>query len=130
MWHYCQKKKRKVWLWLAICRDSKQILVFELGSRGLKTGKKLWEKVKNIPCKQDCTDHWEVYKNLIPAEKHICSKAETYTIESYNGLFRHYLARFHRKTKCYSKSIRLVEISVLLLILSLNQRNKIKLSYG
>ncbi len=30
MWHYCQKKKRKVWLWLSICRDNKRILAFEL----------------------------------------------------------------------------------------------------
>jgi len=118
-----------VGLWLAICRDSKRILAFEIGTRGLKTGKKLWEKVKNIPCQRYCTDHWEVYKQLIAAEKHICSKAETYTIESYNALFRHYLARFHRKTKCYSKSVHMVEISVSLLIFELNRRNFKKLSY-
>jgi len=101
-----------------------------LGSRGLKTAKKLWEKIKDIPCQCYCTDHWEVYKQFIPAEKHRCSKAETYTIESYNALFRHYLARFHQKTKCYSKAVHMVEVSVLLLIFELNHRNFLKLSYG
>ena len=115
---------------MAICRDSAQILAFEIGTRGLKTGKKLWEKIKNIPCKHYCTDDWEVYKQFIPKKKHICSKAETYTIESYNALFRHYLARFHRKTKCYSKSVHMIEVSALLLISKLNHRNSSKLSYG
>jgi insertion element IS1 protein InsB len=118
------KKKSKIWLWLAICRDSKKIIAYQLGNRGAKTGRKLWKKIKNIPCKHYCTDYWEAYQQFIPASKHLISKAETYTIESYNGLFRHYLARFHRKTKCYSKKEQMVEYSVLLLIIHLNQKNK------
>lgn len=109
---------------MAICRDSQRILAFQLGTRGICTAKKLWAKIKNIPCRHYCTDAWEVYQKLIPAHKHTISKASTYTIESYNALFRHYLARFHRKTKCYSKSIKMIEASVLLLIITLNQRNK------
>jgi insertion element IS1 protein InsB len=81
---------------LAICRDSKKIIAYQLGCRGIKTGKKLWEKIKDIPCRRYCSDYWEAYRAFIPADKHIASKKETYTIESYNDLFRHYLARFHR----------------------------------
>ncbi len=87
------------------------------------------EKIKDIPCKQYCTDHWEVYQKFIPADKHRRSKLQTYTIESYNALFRHYLVRFHRKTKCYSKKIKMIELSVRLLIDMLNNRNKIKISF-
>ena len=72
-------KKRKVCLWLAICRDSKQILAYQLGSRGIKTAKKLWNKIKHIDCQYYCTDSWSAYQAIIPAEKHIVSKAETYT---------------------------------------------------
>jgi hypothetical protein len=39
----CIVKKRKVWCCWSICRDIKRILAFELGCRGLKTGKKVWE---------------------------------------------------------------------------------------
>ena len=42
--------------------------------------------------------------DFIPPEQHIQSKEETYTVASYNSRVRHYLARFKRKTKCYSKS--------------------------
>ena len=58
------------------------------------------------------TDYYKVYKSIIPKKKHIQSKAETYTVEGYNSLFRHFLARMRRKTKCYSKCIKMLEYSI------------------
>jgi len=57
---------------------------------------------------------------MIPKEKHIQSKAETYTVEGYNSILRHYLARLKRKTKCYSKSVRMLEYSLKLLMAKRN----------
>ncbi len=37
------------------------------------------------------------------------------SIEGYNSRIRHYLARFKRKTKCYSKSVQMIESSLNLL---------------
>ena len=48
------------------------------------------------------------------------SKAETFTIEGYNARIRHYLARFRRKSKCYSKAEHMIEKSLKLLMLKLN----------
>ncbi len=48
------------------------------------------------------------------------SKAEPFTVEGYNSRIRHYLARFKRKTKCYSKAEHMIEKSLKLLILKLN----------
>ena len=50
------------------------------------------------------------------------SKAETFTVEGYNSRIRHYLARFRRKTKCYSKAKHMVEASLKLLMLKLNNQ--------
>jgi insertion element IS1 protein InsB len=61
------------------------------------------------------TDYWKAYAMFLPAEKHIQSKAETFTVEGYNSIIRHFLARFKRRTKCYSKSILMVYYSLLLL---------------
>jgi len=66
------------------------------------------------------TDCWQSYEDFLPTEKHIQSKAETYTVESYNSRVRHYLARFKRKTKCYSKSLEMIVISLNLLVNRLN----------
>ena len=62
------------------------------------------------------TDYWKAYETIVPKDKHIQSKAQTYTVEGYNSLLRHSLARMRRKTKCYSKCIKMLEISILLLM--------------
>ena len=80
----------------------------------------LWDKIKDLSVNIFATDYWKSYEEFIPAEKHIQSKEETYTIESYNSRIRHYLARFKRKTKCYSKSKEMIEISLNLLMAKLN----------
>ena len=66
------------------------------------------------------SDYWKSYEEFIPAEKHLQTKAETFTVEGYNSRIRHYLARFRRKTKCYSKATFMIEISLNLLMLKLN----------
>ncbi len=50
------------------------------------------------------------------------SKAETFTVEGYSSRIRHYLARFKRKTKRYSKAEHMIEKSLKLLILKLNNK--------
>jgi insertion element IS1 protein InsB len=62
------------------------------------------------------SDYWKAYEAIVPKAKHIQSKAETFTVEGYNSLFRHYLARMRRKSKCYSKSKQMLELSMLLLM--------------
>ena len=58
------------------------------------------------------TDYWEPYEQFVPSKKHRQSKAETYTVEGSNSLLRHFLARFRRKTKCYSTSETMLRYSV------------------
>jgi insertion element IS1 protein InsB len=62
------------------------------------------------------SDYWKAYESIIPYEKHLQTKAETFTVEGYNSLFRHFLARMRRKTKCYSKKVEMLRLSVLLLM--------------
>ena len=53
---------------------------------------------------------------MIPEEQHVQSKAETYTVEVYNSLFRHFLARLRRRSKCYSKSLKMLFLSMILIM--------------
>jgi insertion element IS1 protein InsB len=62
------------------------------------------------------SDYWKAYESIIPHEKHLQTKAETFTVEGYNSLFRHFLARMRRKAKCYSKKVEMLKLSVLLLM--------------
>ena len=74
------------------------------------------------------SDYWKSYKEIVPEELLIQSKKETYTVESYNGIIRHFLARFRRKGKCYSKSEEMMKYSISLLFAKRNNNLSI-LSY-
>ena len=68
------------------------------------------------------TDYWRAYQKFIPQEIHQQSKAETFTVEGYNSLFRHFLARLRRKSKCYSKSQDRLKEAVMMLMLKRNNQ--------
>lgn len=93
---------------------------FEIGDRSEKTAEKLYQKIKGIGAKIYYTDHWEAYNCVLPEARHKSSKAETYTIEGLNSVIRHFIARFHRRTHCYSKS---EEMIVYTLNLFFHKRN-------
>ncbi|GFE71402.1 hypothetical protein CFPU101_40120 [Chroococcus sp. FPU101] len=69
------------------------------------------------------SDGYAVYPNFIPPEQHKVIKKNRLTrVEGENTRLRHYLARLHRSTLCYSKSLEMLEHSVRLLIYYLRFR--------
>ena len=82
--------------------------------------KVLWEQIKHLLMMGYGTDMLKAYENFIPHAKHYAGKTFTTQIESLNCRLRHYLARLHRKTLCYSKSKMMLEVSMKLLIHKLN----------
>ncbi len=105
---------------MAVDRNGKRFLHSEVGSRDTETGRKLWTAIEDQPITQVMSDYWRLYEQFVPKELHTQSKAETYAVEGYNSLFRHFLARLRRKSKCYSKSKIMLKYSVMLLMLKWN----------
>jgi IS1 family transposase len=91
-----------------------------MGSRGSETGKKLWKRIKDQASGKVCSDDWKAYGTFVTEDQHVISKAETFTVEGYNSLFRHFLARLRRKSKCYTKAKYMLEHSVKLLMAKKN----------
>ena len=112
--------KNYCWIWIAVDRYERNFINSVLGSRSADTGKKLWDKIKVVKVGRVMTDHWKAYKKFVPSAQHVKSKAETFTVEGYNSLFRHFLARLCRKSKCYSKSSVIFQCSVNLFIAKRN----------
>jgi insertion element IS1 protein InsB len=81
---------------------------------------KLWENIKELATGVIFADYWKAYNEFVPEEKLVQTKAETYTVEGYNSLFRHFLARLRRKTKCYTKAKYMLIHSVKLLMFKWN----------
>lgn len=113
-------QKNSCWIWIAVNRIQKRFLDCVLGSRSGYTGMSLWSNIKDLAVGKVMTDHWQPYTRFVPGWQHIQSKAETFTVEGYNGLFRHFLARLRRKTKCYSKSAVMLLHSIRLLMCKWN----------
>jgi insertion element IS1 protein InsB len=119
---YVGNKKRKRWLWLAVCRESKRILAHQIGKRDRPTVRKLLQKISGIESLRYYTDAHLSYKGLFPKEKHKESKKYTFTVEGINSAIRHYLARFRRRSKCYSKSEEITEKSIIMLEVFFHER--------
>ena len=93
------------------------ITAFEVGPGKASVLRKLIDKIGENNLKIVCSDGNFSYKEELGINAnitHIVSKSETCLIESYNSVLRYYLAQLHRKTKCYSKSIQILELSIAL----------------
>jgi len=88
---------------------------FCTGSRGTKTLEKLMQGISPIECERYYTDRHAPFAKVLPKDKHRTYPNQTNTIEGINSAVRHYLARLRRRNKCYSKSITMVEASIMLL---------------
>jgi IS1 family transposase/transposase-like protein len=121
MWHFINKKKRKVWIWRAVDRSNNRTIGWAIGNRDADTFRPLYEKLKNY-VKHYYTDKYDVYKEIIPSEQLTQSKKYTIGIEQNNSNVRHYLGRMTRRTKVVTKSIEMLHIS-LLIACNLNEYN-------
>ena len=109
-------QKNKIWLWTVVEHFKSGILGWVIGDRSSKTFKPLWDCINQWQCYFYVTDGWTVYPSFIPDGDQIISKTYMTRVEGENTRLRHYLARLHRKTLCYSKSLEMLKYSIRLLI--------------
>jgi insertion element IS1 protein InsB len=64
-------KGQKRWLWIALCRRTRQVVAVTIGDRSEKTCRRLWNKAPADykPC-QSYSDFWEAYQKVWPTETH------------------------------------------------------------
>lgn len=120
LWSFVLKKANKRWIWLALCRRTRQIVAYVIGDRSEATCHKLWERIPEAYRRGRCyTDFWEAYALVIPATQHVAAGKDagvTAHIERWNNTLRQRLARFVRKTLSFSKSELMHEICLRLFL--------------
>jgi insertion element IS1 protein InsB len=120
LWSFVGKKANQRWVWLALCRKTRQIVAFVLGDRSEVTCRKLWRAIPQAYRRGTCyTDFWSAYQAVIPEDQHQPSgkeTGETAHIERFNNTLRQRVARFVRKTLSFSKSDLMHEICLKLFI--------------
>lgn len=108
LWSFVFSKDNKQWLWLALCRRTRQIVSYFIGKRNKASCLALWQSIPEEyrNCKS-FSDYWESYSLVFSPETHTCvgkESGQTAHIERFNNTLRQRLARYVRKTLSFSKS--------------------------
>ena len=120
LWSFVFRKSNKRWVWLALCRRTRQIVAFVIGDRSEKTCRNLWERIPEAyrSCRT-FSDYWDAYQMVFPEQTHSSvgkKSGETNHIERWNNTLRQRLGRFVRKTLSFSKSERFHEMALAIFI--------------
>ena len=109
LWSFVDNKGNKVWIWIALCRKTRQIVARAVGDRSEKTCHELWNNVPKEYREGQCfTDFWQAYQLVIPENELTQGgkeTGETAHVERWNCTLRQRIGRFVRKALSFSKSI-------------------------
>jgi len=108
LWSYVFKKANKQWVWLALCRRTRQIVAYFIGDRSEKSCRQLWQRIpESYKLCPSYSDFWDAYQKVFSTQTHQSvgkESGQTNHIERWNNTLRQRLARFVRKTLSFSKS--------------------------
>jgi len=85
-----------------------------MGDRSSDTLWPLLERLLEFDIEIFFADGWEAYSELIPPDMLVQTKAQTHGIEGNNGQQRHWFARFRRRTCIVSRSIEMIDKTMML----------------
>ncbi len=131
LWSFVARKIDQAWIWIALCRESRQVVAYAVGDRSQSTCRRLWEAIPFAYRTGHCfTDFWAAYQAVIPEEQHSAvgkETGETAHVERWNNTLRQRLARFVRKTLSFSKSLFMHEACLKLFLHRYNHERAISL---
>lgn len=109
MWSFVGKKANKQWIWLALARETRQIVGYWIGPRDEQGAWGLWFSIpNNIREKAHFyTDDWDAYGCVIDQQQLTQTKKEGQTNhqERFNNTLRQRCSRLVRKALSFSKKL-------------------------
>src|SRR5215217_8355290 len=125
LWSFVLKRANKRWIWIALCRATRQVVAYVIGDRSRATCQKLWAAAPAAYRRGHCySDFWEAYQLVLPAEQHTAAGKEsglTAHVERWNNTLRQRLGRFVRKSLSFSKSDTMHELCLRLFLHDYNK---------
>ena len=125
-WTYVQKRSNKRWLWVALCRRTRQVIAFVIGDRSARTCARLWAKIPEAYRRQrSVSDFWKSYRPVFEDdashEQVAKDSGACAHVERFFGTVRQRLARYVRETRSASQSERMLHLTTKLFIEGYNQ---------
>lgn len=124
LWSFVYCKRFKRWIWIALCRRTRQVVSYFVGDRGIDSCQAFWDWVpKDYRKSFTFSDFWEAYSAVIDNGKHQSvgkETGETCHVERWNCTLRQRICRFVRKTLSFSKSDEMHQLYLKLFIYNYN----------
>ena len=120
LWSFVRTKRNQRWLWIALCRRTRQVVAYFSGDRSADSCRNLRQFIpQSYRTCCSCSDFWEAYQLAFDAATHRAvgkETGETAHVERWNNTLRQRLARFVRKTLAFSKSDHFHQLALQLFI--------------
>ena len=120
LWSFVGCKLNARWVWIALCRQTRQIIAYFVGDRSAESAHALRERIPaDYRCRATRSDWWLAYSEVFPRRTHRCTgkgAGETCHVERWNCTLRQRLGRFVRKTLSFSKCERMHETALRLFV--------------
>jgi insertion element IS1 protein InsB len=110
LWSFVDCKENKQWVWLAMDRETREIIGVYIGSRSEEGARQLWNSLPPVyrQCAVCYTDFWQAYACIFPSKRHQPvgkESGKTNHIERFNNTLRQRVSRLVRKTLSFSKKL-------------------------
>lgn len=107
LWSFVGSKDQERWVWLALCRRTRQVVAYWIGDRSETGALQLWRRIPGdyVRC-ASFSDRWQPYRFIFDYQRHRMvgkDAGETCHVERWFNTLRQRLARFTRKTLAFSK---------------------------
>ena len=117
LWSFVASKDNKIWIWVALERQTRRIVGLAFGDRSSQTCRKLWQSLPSDYRKRAIcySDFYEAYTSILPSKRHRAvgkETGETAHIERFNNTLRQRCANLVRKTLSFSKDEHWHEIRI------------------
>jgi IS1 family transposase len=116
---FVQKKQRAV-IWTAFSRRQNRVIAYHIGDTGVTSAMAIYRRVKQAvgPIEAIFTDANSCYRlafaRMDIGEPHRQTKAQTHLIKASNSSIRDNLARFNRRSKRFSKTLKMLDVTLTL----------------
>jgi len=107
LWSFVIDKRQQRWVWIALCRRTRQIVAYYVGKRDAAAAQQLEQRI--VYPYRLCvmyTDQYAAYNAALPDDLHWAKpkgSGKTSHVENWNNSLRQRLARFVRKSLSFSK---------------------------
>jgi insertion element IS1 protein InsB len=110
LWSFVGRKRQQQWLWLALDRNTREIVGVAIGTRTQATARSLWNSLPPVyrQCAICYSDFWAAYAAIFPSKRHRAvgkESGQTNHVERVNNTLRQRISRLVRKILAFSKKL-------------------------